>query len=104
MPLWSQAIIEPPWSKDHTVVLQDHAHYDELAKQGGSNKIQRHKPLSFAAGHGRAAGISGVHEELHPGYDQIVSSVNDEDWREALKDGSRVVSVRDVKLGSPECV
>lgn len=101
MPFWSQAVIEPPWSKDHTVSLQDHAHYDEIASRGGSDKIQRHKPLSFsfAAGNGRAAGTSGVQEEPYAEENKKALSIG-EGWQQALNDSSKVVSVRDVKQDS----
>lgn len=62
MPLWSQEFIEPPWSKKHTVTLQTRDRYDELARKGGSDKIERHKPLSLAGGHGRKAGASDIYE------------------------------------------
>lgn len=104
MPHWSQAFIEPPWSKEHNITLQDHRFYDEAAKQGGSDKIERHKPLSLAAGHSRPAGTSGVHEEPHREDGSEPPLVHGKDWEGALIDGSKVVSVRDVKIASPEYV
>ena len=104
MPHWSQAFIEPPWAKDHIVSLKGRDYYEEITKRGGSNRIERHKPLSLAAGYGRAAGTSGVHEEPQAEDNKNAEFADGEDWRKALEDGSRVVSVRDVKLTSPECV
>ena len=102
MPRWSQAFIEPPWSKDHVVALKDRQHYEEIAKKGGSDKIERHKPLSLGAGHGRPAGTSGVHEEPRAEENRNTAPVDGDGWKQALEDGSKVVSVRDVKLASPE--
>lgn len=66
MPLWSQEFNEPPWSKKHTVTLQTRDRCDELARKGGSDKNERHKPLQLAGGHGRKAGASDpVNAEPH---------------------------------------
>lgn len=102
MPLWSQEFIEPPWSKKHTVTLQTRDLYDELAKKGGSDKIERHKPLSLAGGHGRKAGASDIYEESHNDGRVNRDESHEDTWRDDLEDGSKVVSVRDVKNAVPK--
>lgn len=112
MPHWTEQLIEPPWAKDHVVSLKDPAFYEQAAARGGSDRIRRHDPLSRAGGHDRKAGTSGKHQDAadeqeseshRPKRDD--SSVRDReqvDWEHALEDGSKVVSVRDVKNAVPE--
>jgi hypothetical protein len=101
MPQWTLQLIEPPWKRNNPVLLEDSKVYDRAAERGGSDKIQRHSPLSVFTANGRAAGTSGITEEpdtLHSSF----KSTDTEGWEQALKDGSRVVSVRDVKTAVPE--
>ncbi|GJE93762.1 molybdopterin binding oxidoreductase [Phanerochaete sordida] len=101
MPHWSQALVEPNWAKEHNVSLRDPRHYDEAARRDGTNKVERHRPLSYMAGQGRPAGSSGVDEEPESGAKRYNPSADDADWKKALEDGSRVVTVRDVKDAVP---
>lgn len=95
MPHWTAQLIEPPWSKEHSVFLRDTQHYNQAAQRDGSDKLERHKPLSFVAGHGRAAGTSGVEDEPHP--ETVKMYDPSPDWEKGLEDSSRIVTVRDVK-------
>lgn len=106
MPHWTDALIEPAWPKEHAVSLKSSDEYDRAAQRDGSNQIQRHRPLADAGGpHGRLAGTSGVHEEPHSDENKTKPGLGDTgQWREALRDASKVVTVRDVKNAVPECV
>ncbi|KAI0340404.1 hypothetical protein BDW22DRAFT_1334308 [Trametopsis cervina] len=113
MPHWTEQLIEPPWSKDHIVSLRDPEFYDAAAARGGSNRIRRHEPLSRAIGEERQAGTSGKHHDsadqhLHEVAQQEANEkasrgpAEQEGWEQALRDGSRVISVRDVKDAVPD--
>lgn len=111
MPTWSLEHVQPPWSKPHTVSLANHEVYDRAAANGGSNKIERHAPLSLASGHGRKAGTSGafVEQDASSGVDVAVAAnghldgyKSPEDWKQALEDRSHVINVRHVKHATLE--
>lgn len=128
MPHWTEQLVERPWSKEHVVSLSHPHVYDQAAANGGSDKIRRHDPLSLASGHGRKAGTSGQYDQYESPADirdasqpsnasagngavrKLLKTLSDgiggkpdrpENWERALKDGSRVVSVRDVKSAAP---
>ena len=103
MPRWTLELIESPWERDNPVRLRDPELYDSAARNGGSDKIQRQKPLSYVAGTGRAAGTSGVIEEPDA-REHRYDPTDPKGWEEALTDGSRVVNVRDVKCAVPKYV
>ncbi|KAJ3533482.1 hypothetical protein NM688_g7276 [Phlebia brevispora] len=110
MPNWSQERVQPPWSKPHTVTLKSHEIYDRAAANGGSDRIERHAPLSLANGHGRKAGTSGAHAEQDTSSQGFFTILNGSastngykspnEWKQELKSGSHVVSVRDIKNGT----
>ncbi|TFY58429.1 hypothetical protein EVJ58_g6427 [Rhodofomes roseus] len=103
MPDWSKELPQPPWSKSHEVKLQSRHVYEGMCKgDKGTNTMTGHVPLHLVERHGevgRRAGTYGVHIEEDEQYVELVGEV-DGDWREALTEGRKVISVRDVKKAS----
>lgn len=110
MPTWTHEYVQPPWSKPHTVSLLDPEVYDRAAANKGSDNITRHAPLSLANGTGRKAGTSGAFTEQNTTSMDATSATDvqpnecksSEYWKQAFKDASYTVNVRQVKSGTFE--